>query len=56
MDRKVQSANVAYERDYIENLLISNHLTILHNIEGTWGGKNPKQHISYQDMIIFSKQ
>jgi len=55
MDDKVQSANVAYEKEYIEQLISQNGLVLERYIEGSWGGKSPQTVVSYQDMMILSK-
>ncbi|MBK9248764.1 MAG: class I SAM-dependent methyltransferase [Ignavibacteria bacterium] len=55
MDDKVQSANVAYEREYVESIITQNGLILDKFIEGSWGGKAPQHVVSYQDMMIISK-
>ena len=55
MDDKVQSANVAYELEYLERIIANNGLILEKYIVGSWGGKSPQPVVSYQDMLIISK-
>ncbi|MEP7321757.1 MAG: class I SAM-dependent methyltransferase [Saprospiraceae bacterium] len=58
MDTKVKSANVAYQRAYLMNLLNDHHLQITHEFKGKWSdGRNTIAYhpLAFQDILILRK-
>lgn len=56
MDKRVQSANVAYNEKYITDELINkNQLKIKKVVYGYWHGAKDAEQISFQDIVVFEK-
>lgn len=55
MDEKVESANVAFEADWLANELIMRGLKTLEKWPGFWPGREPKKHLDFQDVLLISK-
>ncbi|MBK6817678.1 MAG: class I SAM-dependent methyltransferase [Saprospiraceae bacterium] len=55
MDRKVKSANVAYQRSYLEQLFFTQGLTILESHSGYWSGRPKQIDLAFQDILIVTK-
>lgn len=55
MDKNVREANVAYDKNYIFELLHSNGLEIIQFIRGNWSGLTPGILNEHQDIIIVKK-
>lgn len=55
MDKNVKSANVAYQKDYLEAILRKIGFQIEHNIKGFWCGRPRTKAIEFQDTLIVKK-
>lgn len=55
MDKNVKEANVAYQKDYIFELLKSHGFDISDFFRGYWSGLTPGSLNEHQDVIIFKK-
>jgi ubiquinone/menaquinone biosynthesis C-methylase UbiE len=56
MDKKVKSANVAFEEAYLKDQLIANAgLQITHITYGYWCGRPKEKNGNFQDILILAK-
>ena len=55
LDKKVKSANVAYHRDYLEAMIRQAGFSIQKEVKGHWCGRENKEVIEFQDIIIMQK-
>jgi hypothetical protein len=55
MDKNVKEANVAYQKDYIFELLQSHDFEITNFFRGYWSGLRAGELDEHQDVIIFKK-
>ncbi len=56
MDKNVKSANIAFDKEYLFDLIRENNMTIVNYLPGYW--RNPKQtegYLDFQDIVIFRK-
>ena len=56
LDQNVKEANVAYEEEYIINLITQNNLYIEKTLYGFWSGRPKKESFDFQDTLIISKR
>jgi len=56
LDQNVKEANVAYEEEYIINLITQNNLFIEKTLNGFWSGRPKKESFDFQDTLIISKR
>ncbi len=57
MDKEVKSANVAYEKAYLEEELVGrNGLAIKYLFEGSWRGDAKEKSKEFQDLVILEKR
>ncbi len=56
MDKNVREANVAYQKDYIFDVLNTEKLEITEFFRGYWSGLTPGALNEHQDVIIFKKK
>lgn len=52
MDKKVKSANVAYQRDYLLQLAADSGFTLMHEVKGAWCGREKSTYIGFQDIWV----
>ncbi len=55
MSKKVKSANVAYRRNYLLNLLNKTGFEVKHEVKGSWCGRRRKMPIGFQDILVLKK-
>ncbi|HYD92742.1 MAG TPA: class I SAM-dependent methyltransferase [Flavobacterium sp.] len=55
MNKKVKEANVAYQKDYIFELLKSHDLELVNFFRGFWSGLPAEELGEHQDVILFKK-
>lgn len=58
MDQGVKSANVAYQKTYLDKLFADRHLEVIHEFKGRWSGKpflKEDPVLAFQDILILKK-
>jgi SAM-dependent methyltransferase len=55
MDRDVQSANLAYRREFIERLIKESGFRIETEVKGSWCGRKNTPYIAFQDILVLRK-
>jgi hypothetical protein len=55
-DQKVKDANIAYKMTYIQEMLQATQLEIKDFHPGWWAGRNKKDSVDFQDVLILKKQ
>lgn len=53
---KVKEANVAFEEEYLDNLIISNDFEIKEKHYGYWSGREKSETVDFQDIYILRKK
>ena len=56
LDKNVKEANVAYEEEYLINLISQNNLTLEKTLYGFWSGRPRNESFDFQDTLILSKR
>ncbi|MFK7810505.1 MAG: class I SAM-dependent methyltransferase, partial [Saprospiraceae bacterium] len=52
MDDKVKSANVAFQREYLMELVAKYGFVLEREIKGSWCGRKKEEEIGYQDVLV----
>ena len=55
MNLGVRSANVAYQRKYIYDLVEESNLKIIKEIKGSWCGRKKGHYLDFQDILVLQK-
>jgi SAM-dependent methyltransferase len=55
MDKKVKSANVAFDETWLLAVLAKNGLKIRHRFDGFWAGRTASEHLDFQDVLFLEK-
>lgn len=56
MDKSVKEANIAFQKEYLIDLLKANNFEITNFVRGNWSGVEADIYDQHQDIIIFKKQ
>ncbi len=55
MDKRVQSANVAYGKEYLLKQFGKNKLVVEKLLPGRWSGRNENEGADFQDIVVLAK-
>ncbi|MDX6188486.1 class I SAM-dependent methyltransferase [Flavobacterium sp. Fl-318] len=55
MNQKVPSANIAFEEEYLLNMITQSNLKLKKKIYGSWANRQNKNLFDYQDILILEK-
>lgn len=55
MNKRVKSANVAYDRTWVEEMIKKYGFQIIREITGHWCGREQSDYLAFQDILILTK-
>ncbi len=56
LDKNVKEANIAFDEEYLLNLITKNNLILEKKLYGFWSGRPKNESFDFQDTLIFSKK